>query len=737
MAHDIFISYSSHDKTIADAIVAALENKGLRCWVAPRDIKPGADWGDSICEAITNCKLVLLIFSSSSNQSKRVLDEIYYAIGDEKVILPFRVENLAPTGAMRLHLSSRHWLDAYQPSWKAHIDQLVNSAWDMVGRPAQPQPGPAVPLPQVPAVAPPPVEKQARKKLPLLWIGLALAATLLVGAGAMWLVNGGGSSLLAAGDMTPSAPAATRTPIKASPTPGLKVITVTSAEDSGAGTLRQALLDAKAGDTINFDPAIFPPDNPTRIFLESELPNIWQERLTLNAWNAGVILDGSNMNKWPTGLLIDADLVSVHGLQVVNFGGPGITLSEYANHCKIGGERSLGLGNVFSGNSDGIWIVGSDNSITGNLVGTTADGIGQMGNRASGIVLAESASRNRIGPDNVIAFNGESEVGDIGIRIDSGTACGNSFTANSIFENALNSSDIIYNFQGAPACPHLEPPVILYADFDTGTAAGTTCSGCTVELFSSESNDGRVFEGSVIADEFGNFLFRGEKAFAGPFLTATSSGTNVNTSQFSFPADAKLPLVLAVEKMRQDAPLFETGFNNPWAFPVRVEEKAFYRFENGKLTVISMGERQSIPITDGLALESFAVEFVMNLRDASPDGHCFIISNNIHYDEVDRRTVAAGMHVQKRIGLGYYDYNQGDRDMGYVTPEDVSGDKNMRLILVGDQAAVFLDGALAFATLIPGGGDVYQQFALGGNMGVTCEYEDFKLWDLSAISAVP
>jgi len=95
MSHDIFISYSSEDKIVA--------------------------------EALSDCALMLLIFSRHSNGSKRVLDEIYFAISEEKTILPFRIENLDPTGAMRLHLSSRHWLDAYDPSWEAHINKLVDT----------------------------------------------------------------------------------------------------------------------------------------------------------------------------------------------------------------------------------------------------------------------------------------------------------------------------------------------------------------------------------------------------------------------------------------------------------------------------------------------------------------------------------------------------------------------------------------------------------------------------------
>jgi phosphate/phosphite/phosphonate ABC transporter binding protein len=127
MAHDVFVSYSSKDKAVADAIVASMENKSIRCWVAPRDIKPGKDWGNAIADAIAESKVFLLVFSNHSNQSQRVLDELNLAISEEIVVLPFRIEKLEPSGAMRLHLSTRHWLDAYEPSWKKHIDELVET----------------------------------------------------------------------------------------------------------------------------------------------------------------------------------------------------------------------------------------------------------------------------------------------------------------------------------------------------------------------------------------------------------------------------------------------------------------------------------------------------------------------------------------------------------------------------------------------------------------------------------
>jgi hypothetical protein len=127
MVHDVFVSYSTKDKAITDSIVAALEQNQIRCWYAPRDIRPSEDWGNAISNAIEECKIFLIIFSGNSNHSRRVLDELNLAITQEITILPFRIEKLEPDGAMRLHLSSRHWLDAYDPSWQSHLKKLITT----------------------------------------------------------------------------------------------------------------------------------------------------------------------------------------------------------------------------------------------------------------------------------------------------------------------------------------------------------------------------------------------------------------------------------------------------------------------------------------------------------------------------------------------------------------------------------------------------------------------------------
>ena len=75
MSHDVFVSYSTVNKTVADAVVAGLEQTSIRCWVAPRDVAPGQMWGESIVEAIDDAAVMVLVLSKDSNRSKQVLRE--------------------------------------------------------------------------------------------------------------------------------------------------------------------------------------------------------------------------------------------------------------------------------------------------------------------------------------------------------------------------------------------------------------------------------------------------------------------------------------------------------------------------------------------------------------------------------------------------------------------------------------------------------------------------------------
>lgn len=124
MAHDVFVSYSTKDKPIADAVVANLESKSIRCWIAPRDVTPGTSWGDAIVDAIEASEIMVVILSENSNQSRQVVREVERAVANEVIIIPFRIENIDPSGAMAYFLSTEHWLDALAPPLEKHIEKL-------------------------------------------------------------------------------------------------------------------------------------------------------------------------------------------------------------------------------------------------------------------------------------------------------------------------------------------------------------------------------------------------------------------------------------------------------------------------------------------------------------------------------------------------------------------------------------------------------------------------------------
>jgi adenylate cyclase len=121
----VFISYSTKNTAIAEDVCAGLEDSGIRCWIAPRDIDPGTSWAAAIDKAIDTCKVMVLILSSQSNSSPQVVREVCSAVSQGVSILPLRIEDILPSGAMNYFLSTVHWLDALTSPLEDHISRLV------------------------------------------------------------------------------------------------------------------------------------------------------------------------------------------------------------------------------------------------------------------------------------------------------------------------------------------------------------------------------------------------------------------------------------------------------------------------------------------------------------------------------------------------------------------------------------------------------------------------------------
>ena len=121
---DVFVSYSSKNKNVADAIVADFEQHGIRCWYAPRDIMPGDSWVSAITEALQVVKVQVLIYTDESNTSRQVMNEVAVAFNAGKTIVPFRLTQTKMSNEFEYYLSCVHWLDALTESLSDNITQL-------------------------------------------------------------------------------------------------------------------------------------------------------------------------------------------------------------------------------------------------------------------------------------------------------------------------------------------------------------------------------------------------------------------------------------------------------------------------------------------------------------------------------------------------------------------------------------------------------------------------------------
>jgi hypothetical protein len=173
MAHDVFISHSAKDKAVADAVCAALENAGVRCWIAPRDVQPGRSFAGEITRAIQQSKTMVLIFSAHSNGSEQVLREVQLAVTEHLHIVQLRIEDVRPNDDLTYFLSTPHWLDAMTPPLEKHLQRLVTAVNALLG--ADGAEGGAATA-RTPAPAPAagrPIHKTSRSAI-WIWVGLVL-----------------------------------------------------------------------------------------------------------------------------------------------------------------------------------------------------------------------------------------------------------------------------------------------------------------------------------------------------------------------------------------------------------------------------------------------------------------------------------------------------------------------------------------------------------------------------------
>jgi adenylate cyclase len=133
MAHDVFLSHSAADRTAALALLDGLERAGIRCWIAPRDVAAGSEYGQQIVDAVKGCRVFVVVFSANANASPHVRREVERAVSSDRSIVPVRIENVVPTGAMEYCLGGTHWFDALTTPLDPHVANLVATVRQLLG----------------------------------------------------------------------------------------------------------------------------------------------------------------------------------------------------------------------------------------------------------------------------------------------------------------------------------------------------------------------------------------------------------------------------------------------------------------------------------------------------------------------------------------------------------------------------------------------------------------------------
>lgn len=131
MSHDVYICHSSHDRDVADAAGIALEQRGFRCWIAPRDLEPGRDHGEAVAEAIAAGRIFLLIFSAAAD-TPQVRREAGLAAAQALPFLVFRVADAQPGAELARLLGPAQQVDALTPPIAPHLDYLGDTVAEVL-----------------------------------------------------------------------------------------------------------------------------------------------------------------------------------------------------------------------------------------------------------------------------------------------------------------------------------------------------------------------------------------------------------------------------------------------------------------------------------------------------------------------------------------------------------------------------------------------------------------------------
>src|ERR1700712_3369026 len=155
-AGHVFISHGSEDRDEAIALSDFIEARGIKTWIAPRNVRPGQDYSEQLQQAIEECGAFVVLVTGKANTSPYVRAETEMAFSTSKPIFPVRQSDIQPAAGLAFFLKIRHWTDAFGKHGDAAMERLAIEldAWcgapkaETVAAPPPPTAQAASPLPQ-------------------------------------------------------------------------------------------------------------------------------------------------------------------------------------------------------------------------------------------------------------------------------------------------------------------------------------------------------------------------------------------------------------------------------------------------------------------------------------------------------------------------------------------------------------------------------------------------------------
>ncbi|MGC2031997.1 MAG: TIR domain-containing protein [Steroidobacteraceae bacterium] len=123
----MFLSYASPDAAVANQVCEYLESHGVSCWMAPRDVKPGAAYADAIVRAINEASALVLVLSASAMASEHVSREVERAASKHKQVVAFRVDATHLSAELEYFLSRSQWIDVPALGMAGALNKLVEA----------------------------------------------------------------------------------------------------------------------------------------------------------------------------------------------------------------------------------------------------------------------------------------------------------------------------------------------------------------------------------------------------------------------------------------------------------------------------------------------------------------------------------------------------------------------------------------------------------------------------------